>query len=275
MELKEIIDTIKYPIHQKDSLQYEELLNKTRVLYQTNGLVTLPDFLLPAAVASAVQNINANMDKVFYTDDCHNMFIDPGDLSYDVDHVRNLRLHTQVGALAYDYMDPSGSLLTLYKNDDFRNFLRQVLGLDELHRLDDPLGACFCNIFTKGTKHAWHFDNSCHSVTIMLQKPVEGGLFRHTSPIRDRKEINSRVFAELENVLANEKRLNGAADSPINTLVFEPGTLSIFSGSVCLHEVTEVFGDVHREVAVLRFTSEKGKKNPPHVQKTFFGRVKQ
>ena len=35
-----------------------------------------------------------------------------------------------------------------------------------------------------GWSHAWHFDESHFSTTIMLQKPEDGGYFQHTQPIR-------------------------------------------------------------------------------------------
>ena len=73
-------------------------------------------------------------------------------------HFRNKQLPTTVASLAYDKLSPSGPLLTLYKNEDFRVFLQHVLGLESLHRLEDPLGAASINIFPPGTAHNWHFD---------------------------------------------------------------------------------------------------------------------
>ena len=44
-----------------------------------------------------------------------------------------------------------------------------------------------CNLFQiviLGWYHAWHFDESNFSTTIMLQKAECGGEFQHTQPIR-------------------------------------------------------------------------------------------
>ena len=35
-----------------------------------------------------------------------------------------------------------------------------------------------------GWSHAWHFDESHFSTTLMLQKAEHGGDFQHTQPIR-------------------------------------------------------------------------------------------
>lgn len=56
------------------------------------------------------------------------------------------------------------------------------------------------------------------------------------------------------------------------TLEFEPGTLSIFQGSQCLHRVTKCNGDKNRLVAVLCFSTRPHQKNSPQVQEMFWGR---
>ena len=71
---------------------------------------------------------------------------------------RNLELPTSVASLAYDKLNRDGPLLALYHSEHFRQFLEQVLGLDSLYRLEDPLGAASINIFPPGTAHNWHFD---------------------------------------------------------------------------------------------------------------------
>jgi len=272
MDIKNIVTTERYPITKQGTEEYSSLLAKCRGEYLSAGLVTLPGFLRPSAVATAVQNVNQNIHQVFESDGTHNMFLDQGDPTLPSSHVRNQQLPTQVGALAYDFQDPQGAVVTLYRNESFREFLRSVLGLDNLYRLDCPIGACTVNVFKPGQKHAWHFDEACHSVTIMLQKAETGGHFRLTKIIRQRKEISSQVFKILEEVQQQEKE---EESSLIRTLEFEPGTLSIFSGSTCLHEVGLVEGGLCREVAVLCYANEPNKNNSPEVQQHFFGRTKQ
>ena len=110
----------------------------------------------------------------------------------------------QVASVAYDYLPSNGVLSRLYQNDAFIEFLRDVLGLPALYRLEDPFGACSINLFKPGKQrykvsvnktvllsllisgwaHNWHFDESQFSTTIMLQISEDGGHFEHTLPIR-------------------------------------------------------------------------------------------
>ena len=41
-----------------------------------------------------------------------------------------------------------------------------------------------CTFLSKEWAHAWHFDESPFSTTIMLQTAEDGGHFEHTLPIR-------------------------------------------------------------------------------------------
>lgn len=47
-------------------------------------------------------------------------------------------------------MPKDGVLSGLYENDAFIEFLKDVLGLPVLYRLEDPFGACSINLFKPG-----------------------------------------------------------------------------------------------------------------------------
>ena len=99
----------------------------------------------------------------------------------------------------------------------------------------------------------------------MIQKPDAGGVFRNTKPIRVIGEEDEKLYKTVENIV------NGS-DDIAKTLEFEPGTLSIFCGSRCLHEVTRVQGDRDRLVAVFCYATSPGVRNSAEVQKLFWGR---
>ena len=56
----------------------------------------------------------------------------------------------QVASVAYDFLPANGVLSRLYQTDAFVEFLRDVLGLPALYRLEDPFGACSINLFKQG-----------------------------------------------------------------------------------------------------------------------------
>ena len=100
----------------------------------------------------------------------------------------------------------------------------------------------------------------------MIQKPDSGGLFRNTKPIRVKGEEDDDFYDVLD-------RIVDGSDDIAETLSFEPGTLSIFCGSRCLHEVTRVGGSRDRLVAVFCFATRPGVRNSAQVQKLFWGRT--
>ena len=151
-------------------------------------------------------------------------------------------------------------------------------GIVSFYRLEDPLGSASINISPPGTAQNWHFDEvlkgfslllayswtfqSVFSVTIMIQKPDSGGLFRNTKPIRVKGEEDDDFYDVLDRIV------NGS-DDIAETLSFEPGTLSIFCGSRCLHEVTRVGGSRDRLVAVFCFATRPGGIIPSHTSLQF------
>ena len=73
----------------------------TRDKYRRDGLVTLPGFLLPSAIQTAVRDISSNMELMWETDDSHNVFLDKGDPALPDHHVRNKLLPTKARILMY------------------------------------------------------------------------------------------------------------------------------------------------------------------------------
>ena len=74
----------------------DALLFNYRLRYKTKGIVTLPNFLQPTIVESAVKDINNKLDMVFHTDGTHNVFLDNGEPVLDENHIRNRQFATKV-----------------------------------------------------------------------------------------------------------------------------------------------------------------------------------
>jgi len=205
VELSKIIDVGQYPINVPDTIEYADMLRNLRSTYLRDGIVILPGFLTKETIDVTVQEISKAKGQEWMTDSTHNVFLDKGDPAFPEQHIRNRLLPTTVASLAYDRLSVSGYLLSLYHSDHFTKFLSQVLGLESLYRLEDPLGAASINIFPPGTAHNWHFDESVFSVTIMIQKPQSGGLFRNTKPIRVKGQEDGELYNVLENIVNGSK----------------------------------------------------------------------
>ena len=118
------------------------------------------------------------------------------------------------------------------------------------------------NVFGDGDGHAWHFDESAFSVTLMLQAPEEGGDFEYIRDLRDADDPGYGAVAAA---------LDGHADG-IEPLALLPGTLAVFAGRRTLHRVRTVRGARERLVAVLCYASRPGVVNSPAVRRLFWGR---
>ena len=68
---------------------------------------------------------------------------------------------------------------------------------------------------------------SVFSVTLMLQAAEDGGLFRHSVPVRQVGREDEDLYTELENIVSGEP-------SNAATLAFEPGTLRCLLFTVLL-----------------------------------------
>jgi len=286
-DISQIVNTDKYPIDNpdKESPEYCQLVSSVKSQFIHWGIVTLPGFLRAGPIKNSTEELNTKVKKAWKTDTEHNIYLDNGDSRYDEEHIRNKLYPTKVGSLAYDYISHDSALRTLYNCQDFCEFLRRVLDQPSLYQIVDPLGACSINIFREGDHHAWHFDESAFSTTIMLQKPEEGGLFQLTRPIRGsfglkkqpdalngESEANTRQHFDMMSQVVSE----GDEQRPpplARNLDFEPGTLSIFQGNQCLHRVTKCTGSKDRLVAVLCFSTRQGVRNSAKVQEMFWGRT--
>ena len=185
MNISKIVNTDLYPIDKgPEDSRFVDFAREIHASYQQCGIVTLPGFLRSEAIAGITKELNCKSDQAFITDTEHNVYLDDGHQGFPPDHIRNKALPTKVASLAFDLIDNRNALRLLYNYYNFREFLRLVLGQQELHQLDDPVGACSINILKSGWYDSWHFDQSNFSTTIMLQKPKSGGDFQLTQPIK-------------------------------------------------------------------------------------------
>lgn len=61
----------------------------------------------------------------------------------------------------------------LYATDQVAKFIQDILQLERIFRVVDPIACMFVNLAQPGwpTVDPWHFDESPFAATILLQKP--------------------------------------------------------------------------------------------------------
>lgn len=258
--IEDIVDLARHPIG--GSNRDTDYVKKCGTAFQETGLCALYGFIKPDALKVMVNQAEAVADKAYFCDSEHNAYLEPDNDAFPADHPRRQRHLTTVGSVAYDNIPDQDLLHTLYHWDPLKDFIAGVLGKPKLHRFADPLGACSINVFETGGRHAWHFDESQWTVTLMLQAPEQGGAFEYIKGIRGADDEYDQLGRALDGDRAN-----------IVHLPFNPGTLLIFNGNDTLHQVTEASGDRLRLVPVLCFSEKPNAANSEEVRQLFWGRT--
>ena len=222
----------------------------------------LANFLRPEALDTLAAQANGRIGDAWFCRDTHNVYLAPHGSGTGHRDVADRQERTFVGSIAYDRIGEDSALRRLYRWDPLKEFIRAVLGKQQLHRFADPLGACSVNVFVDGGEHGWHFDESEFSVTLMLQAPESGGSFEYVPRIRGRDDEKAIVAAVLD-----------GDPSRVRELPFTAGALLIFGGRETLHRVTRVSGTRPRLVPVLAYAERPGLENSEAVRKLFWGRT--
>jgi len=257
-----LVDLSKYPISDISEGAGKTFAQKCKQEYLDTGLCMLPGFIKPDALGSLASEAETMREDAFFCKSSHNAYLTDDDDTVADDDVRRRQEQTYVGSVPYDKIPTGSELNQLYNWDPLKDFIGEVLGKASFYRFADPFGACSINVFVDGGEHGWHFDESEFTVTLMLQKPDQGGTFEYVPRIRDlpnEKEIVAQV-------------LNGERDKVVE-LPFTEGTLLIFGGRQTIHRVSRVSGDIARLVPVLCYSEKPDVVNSESVRKLFWGRT--
>jgi 2OG-Fe(II) oxygenase superfamily len=229
-----------------------------------DGVLVLTDFLSPAALASVRREAEDNRHLAYYTVAAHNIYLKPTDPAFAPDHPRNREVSSSKGCITADQIPADSALHVLYDAPEFRAFLCAVLGLDALHPYADGMSSINIHYASAGQELGWHFDNSSFAITLLIQKPLGGGVFEYVKNVRDadRGELNYEASARV---------LDGA--TPAQALAMEAGTLVLFRGRNSMHRVTPVTGERTRLLVVLAYNTEPGISLSESARMTFYGRL--
>lgn len=64
-----------------------------------------------------------------------------------------------------------------------------------MYEYADPLASINVHYANEGQNLNWHFDNSEFAITLLLQKPLGGGVFQYVRDVRDadKEDFNYEV----------------------------------------------------------------------------------
>ncbi|MDF1728928.1 MAG: 2OG-Fe(II) oxygenase [Sulfitobacter sp.] len=228
------------------------------------GALVLADFLTPEALAQIHAEARAGREQAYFCAQNHSVYLTPAQPEYPDDHPANRQVVSSKGCICDDMIGRASPLRQLYDAPAFRDFVRAVTGQTELHPYADPLSSINIHYAERGQELGWHFDNSSFAITLLIQKPEQGGRFEYLKDLRDagRGEMNFEGVGAL---------LDGEVTPDVLTM--EPGTLVLFRGRNSAHRVSPNESDVTRMLAVLAYNAEPGVALSESARRTFYGRL--
>ena len=229
-----------------------------------HGVLVLPNFLTPQAIAKIVEEGVEHQPLAYYTASAHNVYLKPADPDLPGHHPRNRNVSSSKGCITTDQIPADSLLRVLYDNDDFKAFLCSVLDESAMHEYADPLSSINLHYASEGQELGWHFDNSSFAITLLIQKPEDGGVFEYVKDIRD-ADAGDMNFEAAGKILDNQM--------PVQSLEIDPGSLVLFRGRNSMHRVTPTIGDTTRMLVVLAYNAEPGISLSESARMTFYGRL--
>jgi hypothetical protein len=263
-DLGDLIDLERYPITDRSSPAYLELVECSRSLLGQEGVAIFPGFIRQESVKNMAQQTLALHPQMFHFREKHTVYFKPQEEGVDAEHPLRRLMDTEKDTVAYADIPADNQVRHIYQSDEVLAFIRDVLNLETLYRHADPLAALNLQGFTTGQQLGWHFDRSDFSVTLSLQAASAGGDFEYVRMLR---RENDDCYDAVRQFLDDPKTQR------IEVLPQVPGTLTLFRGRYSLHRVTPVLGDRLRLNAVFAYVDQPNVEFSAYARQLFYGRT--
>ena len=242
----------------------QELITKCRGELDQFSCSTIPNFILPQSIKSMNFELEKKIDKVFMSKKSINPYLNSkDDLSLPLSHPKRTFLERDNGYLNSDLFNKDSEMKFLYEQEELLKFVSACLGISPIYRWADPLACHAYNVMRPEGILPWHFDSCEFTLSIMIQKPDEGGIFEYCPFIR---EPGNENFNEVKKVLEGDR-------SKVRQLKLEPGDLQIFKGRFTMHRVTKVKGNKPRYLCIPAYVLDPWRVNTPEHSEAIYGKV--
>jgi hypothetical protein len=255
------VNLAKYPINDKDSAEYHQLVRICQVALSRSGVAVLEDFIDPVSLPSFVSEAQALVPLAFHNKVEGNCYLTESDASFPEDHPRRRTEVTSLGAVAYDRIPQDSHLLRLYHWATTKDFISDVVGMP-LYQYGCPMGAVNITVMGNGDYLRWHFDLSSFVVSIPLQEADAGGEFEMVQWIRS---PDDEQYGRVQRVLDGDH-------FEVEVLKHKPGSLILFEGMYTLHRVAPIQGTTPRLGALLAYVHQPGMTSTPYLRRIRYGR---
>lgn len=264
-DLSDVIDLDRYPIHEPGSFAWQSMIDTARQHLTGDGCLVLPDFLLPAALELAADEIAAMATHTAIREHTSTVYARKDiEASLPADDPRLHRLTWHAGHVTRDMIPPYSIAHRIYVSSYFKAFIAACTGRERVFEYADPLAGLVATVLPPSGMYPWHYDTNEFVITIMTRKPDRGGEFQYCSNLRCPGDENLAGLADV---------LSGEHPDMIRTVDLQPGDLQLFLGRYSLHQVTETAGTTDRHVMVFSYADRSGIIGPVDRTRAVYGRV--
>ena len=264
MQITDIIDTERYPLHQTDHPLRRALIDNCRRALDEQLYCAVPGLVRAAALAAMAAEATELQDEAYHNNSLRNCYLHQQlDTGLPADHPRNMQDRSSTRMLAYDQIPADSPLKTFYHAAAIRDTVAAIVGEGALFDNEDPYQPANYVCYREGDESSWHFDaDNSFTMTLMVQSAEQGGAFEMSPDTRDEEdERYQRVGAVLR----------GELEDSVVTISRKPGELCIFRGCHSLHRVTPVLGSTLRIMGVFVYEFQPGIAGDSAVNATIYG----
>lgn len=259
----EIVDVDRYPVDTPTSPGYAALAARCHDELARDGVSILDGFVRPAVIDTLVAEAVAQAPLGHPSEVPGTPYLELPTPDWPADHPRATWGKTRLTAVAYDQLDTTAVLRTLYESDALLTFLSTALDFP-VFRYDDPLGGINMAAMYEGDELFWHFDQTDFVVSLAIQSSEAGGEFECVHRIRDEHDEH---YEDVAAVLAGDR-------ARVTALPMHPGTLMLFEGRYSIHRVAPIVGTTPRYVGLFGYDRKPGTCSSDLLREIRYGRVK-
>ena len=262
--LKTIVDLDQYPIHNLNSPIIKKLIERCKRELEENSCSTISNFILPQSLDVMRSELEKQLDEVYMSKESINPYLyAKDDPSLPKNHPKRNFMNRYNGYLNSDCFQKNSEMKYLYETEELLKFVSACLGVSPIYRWADPLACHAYNVMKPEGVLPWHFDSCEFTLSLMIQKPENGGIFEYCPNIR---EPGNENFDEVRKVLDGDR-------TRVRQLKLEPGDLQIFKGRFTLHRVTKVEGQNSRYMCIPAYVLDTWRVNTPEHSKAIYGKI--
>lgn len=258
----DIIDLERYPIVDLDSEAGAEFLAECQRHMDDHGWCNLAGFLRK----DALDRLNGEANDLLPTAEIlqvkRNIYQGAIDPSLPEDDPRRQEFTHIAIQLADDQIPPQTGLKRLYHSEILTEFVRRVQRKDQLYRCADAFQALNVVALQPESWHAWHYDTTECTVTLLLQAAEAGGEFTflpnsRTDDGEDREAVDRLLAGDM---------------SHAQTFSRGAGAFTLFRGGYSLHGVTRVEGTTPRISAIMTYDEQPNRVIDDEINIRIYGK---